>query len=179
METLTQILKCCFNTCILQYLLKTLKNITIQICLGGGGRRKLLKYDNGSSFFSDDIRNLLPVLASIHPDSTLSVRAAYDSSKKQPAKLIPAVSEQLILINKNRGLADLKNCFYYFAGDASKINNGQSLGNFQDIKDICSMMTLSIKLFRVDVQQFISDNHVSVFLSLYKSSKILRLMNLH
>jgi hypothetical protein len=114
---------------------------------------------------------LLPVLASIHPDSTISVRAAYDSSKKQENPLISRVSEQLILINQNRAYADVKNCYYYFAGDASKINNGQSLGNYEDIDNICEAMQFKIK-YPTRIHNFMSDTEVSVFLSLYKSSKL-------
>ena len=90
----------------------------------------------------------------------------------QPAKLINKVSPQLVLINQYHGYADLKNCFYYFAGDASEINNGQSLGNYDDINNICRAITNDIKMFPVTVHKFVSDVHVSVFLSLYKSSKL-------
>ena len=111
----------------------------------------------------------MAALASTHPDSTIRVRAAYDSIKMQKAQLM-TMNTNLGVINQLGGYADLKNCFYYFAGNALKINNGQTLGNYYDIDSICFDTFLQIH-FPVAVISFLTDTHVSVFLSLYKSSK--------
>ena len=107
----------------------------------------------------------------MHPDSTISVRAAYNRSKKQPIRLVQ-MYPQLSLVLQNHGYADLKNCYYYFAGDTTEINNGQSLGNFNDISNSCFEMSMNINA-PISIQTFLSDAQVSVFLSLYKSSKFL------
>jgi len=78
-----------------------------------------------------------------------------------------------MLINQNDGFADLKNCYYYFAGNASKINKGQTLGNYDDIDNIC-LKTLLYVQFPTTIISFSSDSHVSVFLTLYKSSMNLK-----
>ena len=108
-------------------------------------------------------------LASTHPDSTIRVRAAYDKIKTQKPRLM-RMNPALTLINQLGGHADLKNCFYYFAGNASQINNGQSLGSYDDIDNICMIKSFEIG-FPAAVISFLSDTHVSVFLLLYKSSK--------
>ncbi len=119
--------------------------------------------------FADKILSLLAVLASHNPNSTILVRAAYDSSKKQ-SEVLMSMNRNLNLIVQNRGYPDLKNCFYYFAGDASKINNGESNGNYEDVEDNCRSITSRVH-FPVTTLYLVSDTHVSVFLSLYKSSK--------
>jgi len=110
---------------------------------------------------------LLAALASNHPDSTITVRAAYYKSQKQN---IPEMSmnRNLGVINKIGGFADLKNCYYYFAGNAS--DNGRTLANYNDIDNICTNVGLHIN-FPAALISFFSDSHVSVFLSLYKSSE--------
>ncbi len=118
---------------------------------------------------ADKILSLLAVLASHNPNSTILVRAAYDSSKKQSEKMMN-MNRNLNLIVQNRGYPDLKNCLYYFAGDASKINNGQGNGNYEDVLDICRSITTKVN-FPVIPLYLVSDTHVAVFLSLYKSSK--------
>jgi hypothetical protein len=119
--------------------------------------------------FTDNIPGLLAALGSAHPDSTIRVRAAYDKSKRQQPKLM-SLNPNLRLINQINGFADLRNCYYYFAGNASKTNTGQTLGNYKDIDNICTDITLTIN-FPATVISFLSDSHVSVFLYLYKSSK--------
>jgi hypothetical protein len=122
--------------------------------------------------FSDRIPNLLAVLASHTPNSTILVRAAYESSKRKNETIL-TMNRNLNLIVRNGGYADFKNCFYYFAGDASKINNGESYGNFTDVLESCRSIQRKVN-FPILPIYFMSDTHVSVFLSLYKSSKILK-----
>ena len=118
---------------------------------------------------ADNIEGLSAALASTHPDSTIRVRAAYDSIKTKKVRL-KRMNPALRFINQLGGYADLKNCFYYFAGNASQINSGQSFGNYDDIEKICTLTAFAIS-FPTAVISFLSDTHVSVFLSLYKSSK--------
>jgi len=119
----------------------------------------------------------LAVLASHTPNSTILVKAAYESSKRKNETIV-AMSDRLNLIVQNGGYADFKNCFYYFAGNASKINNGQSNGNFSDITDICFSIQRKVH-FPILPIYFMSDIHVSVFLSIYKSSKIVKIFYLN
>lgn len=114
----------------------------------------------------------MTALASNHPDSTIAVRAAYYKSQKQNHKHI-IKNRYLGVINQLGGFADMKNCYFYFAGNASKINNGQTLGNYYDIENICTDIVFRLQ-YPAALITFMSDSHVSVFLSLYKSSKNFR-----
>jgi hypothetical protein len=111
---------------------------------------------------------LLAALASINPDSTIRVRAAYQSSSKQRTNLKQDFPNHIV---ENHGYADIKNCLYYFAADASEINNGQSLGNSDDIYTLCLFLSLKIG-FPITSLTILSDSRLSGFLSLYKSSYV-------
>jgi len=112
---------------------------------------------------------LLAALASINPDSTIRVRAAYQSSSKQRTDLKQDIPNHIV---ENHGYPDIKNCLYYFAAGASEINNGQSLGNSEDIYKLCLFLSLKI-VFPVTTLTILSDSRLSGFLSLYKSSNVI------
>ena len=108
-------------------------------------------------------------LASINPDSTIRVRAAYQSSSKQRNILKQIMPNRII---DYHGYPDIKNCLYYFAAGASEINNGQSLGSYHDIDMMCFMVGLKTE-FPVTTISVLSDSRVASLLSLYKSSNVL------
>jgi hypothetical protein len=112
---------------------------------------------------------LLAALASINPDSTLRVRAAYQSSSKQRTNLKSAISSQIVDCH---GYPDIKNCLYYFAAGASEINNGQSLGSYYDIEMLCLLRGFKAS-FVISPLLVQSDSTLSSLLSLYKSSNFL------
>ena len=107
-------------------------------------------------------------LASINPDSTLRVRAAYQRSSKQHNILKQIIPTRVV---DYHGYPDIKNCLYYFAAGASEINNGQSLGSYHDIDMMCFMLGYKTE-FPVTTISVLSDSRVASLLWLFKSSNV-------
>jgi len=125
--------------------------------------------------FTENLLSLLAALTSTNPESTISVRSAYEMSLKPNIKLY---IKKFLKEVKNCGagnldkcpFTDLKNCILYYAGNSSAIHEGQSMVNFDDITNICNEI-LYTSVVTPHPIEFISDEHLSIFLSLYKSSK--------
>ena len=121
------------------------------------------------TYVADNIQRLLVALASINPDSTLRVIAAYQSSSKQHNILKQIIPNRVV---DYHGYPDIKNCLYYFAAGASEINSGQSLGSYDDIDMMCFMLGFKTE-FPPTAISVLSDSRLASLLSLYKSSNIL------
>ena len=122
------------------------------------------------TFVADNIQSLLVALSSINPDSTIRVKAAYQSSsKKQGTNLKQIIPNHVVYYH---GYPDIKNCLYYFAAGASEINSGQSLGSYDDIDMMCFMLGFKTE-FPPTAISVLSDSRLASLLSLYKSSNIL------
>ena len=121
------------------------------------------------TFAADNIQSLLVALASINPDSTIRVRAAYQSSSKQRTNLKQIVPNHIVYYH---GYPDIKNCLYYFAAGASEINDGQSLGSYDDIYMKCLVLGFKTE-FPPTTISVLSDSTLASLLSLYKSSNVL------
>ena len=115
------------------------------------------------------IINWIFAMASRDPDTTIAVRAANEYSISK-TNFAVRMNPELVYINKFKGVADLKFCYYYFPGIVSdKINNTFGLANYKQTSDIC-MYDYELIHARSKMM-FQSDSHVLGFLNLFKKGK--------
>ena len=136
---------------------------------------------NLSSIFynltTDKLLSLLAALSSTNPDSTISVRSAYENSRKQQdtpqgnKNFLSFIKNCSLVDYNNCGFTDLKNCVFYYAGNFSAINYGHNLGDFNDISNFCNNYLNGTAYFTYPIE-FKSDEQLSIFLSLYKSGNL-------
>ena len=116
-----------------------------------------------------DIVSLIFAMASLDPDSTISVRAANDYSISKTNFSVMR-NYELARINEFKGVPDIKFCHHYFSGNISDIyKNTYALANIQQTRNIC-INYYALEHGRSSMV-FENDAHVFGLLNLFKQGK--------